>query len=371
MIARIVAAVVALAAWEAAAQTSETTLANRTKENVNRGVIEITGGTSTSTEVQMIEDMARTFNAAGTRRILPISDAGSLEAVADLKLLHGIDMAIVQTDALDLVRQKGWSPGLTYIARLHEAELHILAPREIKNVRDLAGKTISYGPIGAGAEVTAPPIFRSLNIPVKNVSSDYPNAIEKLKTGEIVAIVVVTGKPAPLFRALDIPGLHLIGIPLTSDVIREYTPSKFTYDDYPRLIAQGETVETIAVGTALMVGNVTAETERARTIANFTQVFLTQFPKLTEASFHPKWQEVNLAADVPGWRRFPPAEAWLKQNAQVATQASSDKQMRELFARFLDERAKSASGSTIPDADKDALFEQFKRWQQQSAQRRR
>jgi uncharacterized protein len=368
MIARTVAAVLLVAASHASAQTTET-LANRDKGNVNRGIVEITGGTSASTEVQMMEDMARVFNAPGTRRILPISDSGSLEAISDLKLLHGIDLAIVQTDALSHAQHNGYAPGnLTYITRLHDAELHILARRDIKTVSDLADQTVSYGPTGAGAEVTGTQVFQRLTIPVKALSYDYPNALERLRTGEIAALLVVTGKPAPLFRALDRPDLHLLGIPLTSEVIRDYAPAKLTADDYPRLVAKDESVNTVAVGTALMVANLIAETDRARNVASFTQTFFTQFSKLTEAAFHPKWQEVNLAADVPGWKRYPAAETWLKQNAQIAA-TPTEKEMRLIFSRFLDERMK-ASGSSMPDSEKDKLFDEFKGWQQQSLSRR-
>ena len=31
---------------------------------------------------------------------------------------------------------------------------------------------------------------------------------------------------------------------------------------------------------------------------------------------HPKWKEVNLAANVPGWIRFQAAQEWLDRNEQ-------------------------------------------------------
>ena len=37
-----------------------------------------------------------------------------------------------------------------------------------------------------------------------------------------------------------------------------------------------------------------------------------RFSKLqTEPGYHPKWKEINLAAVVPGWKRFPAMQAKL------------------------------------------------------------
>ena len=36
--------------------------------------------------------------------------------------------------------------------------------------------------------------------------------------------------------------------------------------------------------------------------------FFTRYKELKKSPRHPKWREMNIAAEVPGWKRFPPAK---------------------------------------------------------------
>jgi hypothetical protein len=74
---------------------------------------------------------------------------------------------------------------------------------------------------------------------------------------------------------------------------------------------------------------------------------------------HGKWAEVNLSSQIAGWQRFPPADEWLKRNASVAV----GQDLRMIFMKFLDERAKTGGGQQMSQEQKDALFDQFRRWQ--------
>jgi hypothetical protein len=50
---------------------------------------------------------------------------------------------------------------------------------------------------------------------------------------------------------------------------------------------------------------------RYRKVQNFVDAFFDAFEKLKQPPYHPKWQQVDLAADVPNWRRMAPARALL------------------------------------------------------------
>jgi TRAP-type uncharacterized transport system substrate-binding protein len=233
----------------------------------------------------------------------------------------------------------------------------------VHNIADLAGKKVNFGGQGDGTAVTGPRLFDLLKVKVDATSYGQAVALEKLKSGQIAAMAFVTAKPAPLFagvRAKD--GLHFLAVPLKSDMAASYSPARLTADDYPGLVAQGP-VDTVAVGTVLLVANLVPESERYRNAASFVEAFFTQFPKLLEAPHHPKWSEVNLAAELPGWRRFAPADAWIKRNGAAGAVAMSEDQMREIFVKFLDERSKVSGGATLSADQKDQLFAQFKRWQ--------
>jgi hypothetical protein len=58
--------------------------------------------------------------------------------------------------------------------------------------------------------------------------------------------------------------------------------------------------------------------ERYRNVVNFVDALVAGFQSLLEPGHHPKWREVNIMAELPGLRSFPPASQWLQRNARVA-----------------------------------------------------
>jgi uncharacterized protein len=334
---------------------------------VNRGVVEIETNSSAGISPRIAEDLANLLDDGATRRVLPVMGKGSMQNVLDLKALRGIDMAIVQADVLDYARTQKITAGLealTYIAKLYNEEFHLLARSDVKSVDDLAGKKVNFDLRGAGTGVTAERLFGLLKIKVEPTTFDVHTALAKLAKGDIAALAYVAGRPAPLFRDLKPEdGYHLVPIPLRAEVTASYVPTRLTAQDYPGLVAADAPIDTIAVGAVLAAANLQSGTERAQNLANFVDAFFTQFPTLLEPGHHPKWREVNLAVDVPGWRRYPPAEQWLKRNATVASAQPSGIDMKTMFQRFLDERLQVTGGQAMTQRQKDELFGQFERWQ--------
>jgi len=332
-------------------------------ERTNRGLVEmITAGDAAS--IQMAEDIASVLDDGATRRVLPVVGHGSVQNVLDLKALRGVDLAIVQSDVLEAAKQKKLVPGVeivNYIAKLHNEELHILARPEIARIEDLAGKKVDFG---GGAAITGAAVFDLLHIKVEAVADDHALALQKLKSGEVAAMAFVAAKPTPLFEVLrGGDGLHFLTIPLKPELASAYVPAQLTNEDYPRLIAAEKPVDTIAVGMVMIVANLTPTTERYRNVVNFVDAFFTQFPRLQDAPRHPKWTEVNLTAELPGWKRFPPADTWLKRNVVAQAPTLDDKELREIFAKFLDERTRLSGGPAMSSQEKEQLFDQFRRWQ--------
>lgn len=335
------------------------TLAERT----NHGVVELlTSGDAGA--IAMAQDLAYVLDDGATRRLLPVVGHGAVAGLVDLKALHGIDMTIAQTDVLDYARQHpsdGNFTAFTYIAKLHNEELHVLAGADIARLDDLAGKKVAFS---GGARVTGPAVLGLLKIKVDAVLEDHALALKQLRAGEVAAMAYVAAKPTPLFDPVGGGALHFVAVPMTPALAKAYVPAQLTSADYPRLVKPDAPVETVAVGTALMVANLQPDTERYRNVANFVDAFFTQFQKLQEPPRHPKWSEVNLAAELPGWKRFPPAASWLSRNAAVAAAPVDEKQLREIFAKFLDQRTQVAGGRALSLQEKAELFDQFERWQQ-------
>jgi TRAP-type uncharacterized transport system substrate-binding protein len=333
---------------------------------VNRGVVELETMGANGASVRIGEDIANVIDDGATRRVLPIVGKGSLQNIIDLKALRGIDMAILQADVLDYARQQNLFAGIersfTYVAKLYNEELHLLARGDIKTVTDLGNQRVNVDVPGAGSGITTRRLFELLNIPVTLTNDDQGVAIEKLRKGEIAAVAFVAGKPAPLFHGLDgKDGLHLLSVPLDAGVTAAFVPTRLTAEDYPGLVPPDQPVDTVAVGTVLMAATLPVLSERYRNLFYFVDAFFTRFQSLTEPGHHPKWREVNLAAEVPGWVRFPPAQQWLQRNAPVATNVNPQ-DLRAIFSRFIDER-QAGGGQAMTQQQKDELFNQFQRWQ--------
>ena len=332
-------------------------------ERTNRGVVELITGPD-ATSVQMAQDLASVLDDGATRRVLPVVGRGSLQNLIDLKLLRGIDIGVVRADVLEEARKQapylGMLESLTYVAKLYNEELHLLARAAIRNIAELEGKRVNF--VGTATPV-GPAVFELLKIEIEPTSDDAVTALQKLKDQQIAALVYVGGKPISLFSSIrQQEGLHLLSIPFTTKMMNPtYVPARLTAEDYPDLVAANAPVDTVAVSTILFAAPLQPKSDRYRNVASFVEAFFTQVPRLQEAGHHAKWQDVDLAAAVPGWKRFPAAEAWLQRNAVASSAPLSGPELREAFARFLDERSR-LSGAGMTAAQKDEMFKLFQQW---------
>ena len=338
----------------------------------NRGVVELETSGTAGISVRIAEDLANLVDDGATRRVVPVVGKGSLQGLVDLKYLRGVDMAILQSDVIDYAREHQLLPGIdmsfTYIARLYNEEFHLLAGPDIKNVADLKNRKVNFDIRGSGTAITAARVFDFLKVPVTVVNDSQEVALDKLRRGEIAALALVAGKPAPLFTRLrGEDGLHFVVVPFNPAATAAYAPARLTAVDYPGVVPPAKAVDTIAVGSVLTVAELRQLPERYKSVANFVDVFFTGFQSLQTPGHHPKWQEVNLAAEFPGWRRFGPAEQWLQRNAPMASAPRPD-ELRKMFARFIDERRQAAGGAAMTQQEKDLVFQQFQAWQKSQTQ---
>ena len=360
--------VTALAALIAAfSAASKATAQQPTAAAINRGVVELETSGAAGISVRIAEDLTNLIDDGTTRRVVPVVGKGSLQILTDLRYLRGVDMAILQTDVLDYAKEQRLLPSLesalSYITRLYNEEFHLLAGPGVKSVTELANKKVNVDLRGSGTAITASRLFDALKIPVTLTNDIQEVALDKLRRGEIAAIAFVAGKPAPLFLGLKSDdGLHFLTVPFNPATSSVYAPTRLSAADYPDVIPGDRPIDTIAVGSVLVVADLRQLRERYRNVANFVDVFFTSFETLQKPGHHPKWQDVNLAADLPGWHRFPPAEQWLQRNMQIAN-APKPEDLRRMFASFIDEHRHSAGGAPMTDQEKEELFQQYSRWQ--------
>jgi hypothetical protein len=188
------------------------------------------------------------------------------------------------------------------------------------------------------------------------------DAFEKLKTGEITATILTSGKPAAAMASLKASdGYHLLPVPLVGTLMDDYLPSKLTNADYPNLIAPGQIVETIAASSVLIAYNWPKDSDRYRRIDKFVRAFFTKFPEFQKPPRHPKWRETNLFATIPGWKRFEGAEEMVaRYREQVATGKGQQ------FGQVIVDRS---SGRPLTERDRNQLFEDFLKWNAESRNR--
>jgi len=332
-----------------------------TSRTANSGTIGVISGGADGTYIRIAADLANVLDG-DQMRILPIIGRGSLQNLRDIMFLRGIDVGIVQMDAREGLRAENLQgealQRLRYIARLYNEEVHILASRDITDLRQLSGRKVNIDKAGSGTNLTARIIFERLGIQPEFTTYDQAASYERLRSGEIQAAVYIAGRPVRAISEFKSEGrFHLLAVPFEGELAETYLPARFSATDYPSLVEAGRDVETLAVGNILAVFNWPTGSDRYRRVERFVNEFFSRFDEFLQPGRHPKWKEVNISATVPGWERFKPAEDWLNRASRepLAADAARD------FERYL-----QRSGSTpvqLSTAERERLLHLFLDWQ--------
>lgn len=341
---------------------------DRFTEDLNANTVTILSGNPNGTYLFFAYDMSAVLDDGNKLRVLPVIGKGAAQNTKDLLYLRGADMGITQSDILSHYSRTGEVGGnianrLRFITRLYNEEMHLLVTPSIDSIEDLRGKKVNFSDAGSGTQISNRLIFDALKIKIEEVNMGQADAVEALKRGEIAATVLFGGKPAASFAKIEAsPGQYkLIGVPYAPPLHNAYLPATLTHADYPGLIAEGQSVDTIAVGAVLAVFNWAPNSERYRRVAKFTKALFDNFDKFLDKPRHPKWKEVNLAAELPGWQRFGAAQELLNQPAP-ATASANAAQLKLEFDRFLSSVSPAETAQGISEDRREQLFRQFMEW---------
>jgi TRAP-type uncharacterized transport system substrate-binding protein len=250
-------------------------------------------------------------------RVAPMVGDGGLQNIRDVLTLAEADMSIVPVAllyraraalGLDTVRKQ-----IAYIAPLYEEEFHILASWSIRDISDLTGKTVNLGMKNSAVAVLGREIFQRLGLKVNVVNLDQSEAMSAIRTGEIAADLVLSSKPVGSLARYTSEDFHVIAIPYLP-ALKDFLPAKLTHDDYPNLILPGQSIDTIGTRSVLIAYNWPKGSDRYRLLDFFVRTLFSRFSELQTGPHHPKWRDMNLAATLPSWSRFPPAQRWLDQH---------------------------------------------------------
>jgi TRAP-type uncharacterized transport system substrate-binding protein len=342
-------------------------------EQPNENTIGLISGSPNSddTYLQIAYDLADVLNDGDNLRILPIVGIGGPRNIRDVRYLRGIDIGLTQTNILNNFRRSNERMGQTdnkiaYIAKLFTEEVHLIARANVTSIEQLRGQKVNLDAKGGGTSYSMRDVFKALNIEIQEVSMSQAEAFEKVKSGEIAATVLIAGKPVRSMTKLNpADGLHFVPVPYPSQLLEDYYPSAITHDDYPEIIPAGQSVDTIAVSAVLIAYNwPKTNVDRYRRVQRFVEAFFPKIAEFQKPPRHAKWREVNIAAQLPGWTRFDAAQAWLDNQANQATQASSVRAPSFPQAAKLDGVARSGTLGVPPENDVE-VYRQFLQWKKQ------
>jgi uncharacterized protein len=327
-------------------------LRHRIRDEINNSLVGIVSeGTDETVDMALVLAAREQHNDL---RLLPIAGASASQNAEDVLLTRGIDFGIVQADVMDQIKRNPPFPGVEkyvqYITRLYDRQVQILAGPDIKSLDDLRGKKVNFGLRDSGSFTTASAIFKALRVEPDITTLPHPLALDKLRRGDISALVYVATKPSRLFQDIR-PDENLHFLPITGELPSVYTAIDITADDYPELVSKDAPINTVEVGTVMVAYNWPTNSERYRRADRFVQAFFAHVKDI-EAS-HPKWHQFDITSSVSGWTRFAPAEQWLKKagltpNETGTSVAGLDTKQRETLFK---------------DFQREVLFQEFAAYQ--------
>ena len=286
---------------------------------LNANTVTLMTGSFGSTYAQIGADLASVLDNGANLRVLPVLGRGSVQAVADILLLKGVDAGIVRKDTLAYLERKDFANNIrnqfVYVTKMFNEEMHVLAPRTIRSMKDLDGKTVVVDLPDASTFVTSINVFDRLGIKPHLLYIEPRLALEMLSKGEIDAIVAVEGKPVQWLSQVRDPNLHLVPVEYEKTLQEEYLPSQLSSADYPNLVSDAAPVDTIAAEAVLASYNWPPTSDRYRRLSLLVDSLFTRVAQLQRPPFHPKWKEVALKAPVAGWTRLQAAQEWIDRNS--------------------------------------------------------
>jgi uncharacterized protein len=203
-----------------------------------------------------------------------------------------VDLAIMQLDVLRFVaeimlKETGFNvlQEAKVVLNLYPEEIHVLTKDDkIKTIQDLQSKRVAVGPEKSGSALTAEVLLGGFGVKIERVFEAPEEAIKKIASGDIDALIFVGGAPVPAFRNLD-KSFHFVAFPSDSGLEQIYPKKKIAKSVY----AWADDVETYAVPSVIMTRN-RDERDYAVMLQKLVLSILVNKENL-DATGHPKWKD--------------------------------------------------------------------------------
>ena len=309
---------------------------------------------------RMAKDYAEVLNdkaAPGRAIVGPTSPTG----IAKVMRTDLADFAIVTFDtlAVGVKYAPDWPQRAPVVARLAPEMIEIIAPKEIKSIADLQGKTVSFGDPDSSTGITAKLLFSRLGVTVNPTYEPLADGLDALSAGKRGAVVAFGAKGAHALESFGADGrYHVVAIPWRSTLEQLYSPARVSAADRPNLIAASESVETVAEPMALIALDALPNSPRADALGRTARVFFDSYDAFLSPDRDEHWRDVNLAADasIPNasWQRLAAAQGWLDER-----KTSADAPL-DAFRATAKSAADASGGPRAEDSDR--LYQDLTRW---------
>lgn len=280
---------------------------------------------------QLVHNMEDELEPSTGLRIVPIMGKNHVQSIYDLLYLKGVDLALVRADAIEYVRTEGGVPqvlrSIKNIAKVSDEKIVIIANKQIGSVDELEGQTVSRGLDGSGEYVTGTIAFSTLGIQPDFVEMNNTEAIEKLRSGELAAMVYLLRASDAIQIGADLIAanavktlklgneLHLLEIPENDVLSTIYNPSTLTIQDLPELIPTGVSISTFSVDAIIAAYNWRDTNPRYQRSSRFINGFVDGLDGLKSAIYQPVWTRVDLGVEVPNVDQLPLVQDVIQERA--------------------------------------------------------
>lgn len=309
---------------------------------------------------RMARDFAAVMSAADAPG-RPIVGSTSPNGLGKVLKTDMADFAIVSLDSL-VSSAKGdpeWMKRSPFVARLAPETLAVIAPREVKSINDLQGKTVSFGDLDSATSTTGRMLFARLGVTANQTNAPLPEALDQLAAGKVDAVVVLGAEESPALADFGRDGrFHIVAVPWSPTLEPVYAPAHVTAAERPNLVSPSDRVETVGEPMALVALDAGPGSPRADALGRVARAFFDNYDGFLADDHDPHWRDVNLAADASWptgpWPRLAAAQSWLD-----AKKSTGDGSL-EAFRATAKSAADSAGWPSA--ADSDRLYDGLTRW---------
>jgi ABC-type amino acid transport substrate-binding protein len=260
---------------------------------------------------QILSEISIALDKESGVRLLSINGYGGPANVRDLLQLRGTDFAVINSDnlayfdlakALPEARRK-----VRLVAPLFNQSVILFGRQAIKSIGDLRGRKIGVPSSRPSRGVTARTLFGLLKIEADFVElSDE----ELAKQSASLDGLLLYGKDLPVVQTWGVTPAshHLLPIAVTEPLAPVFLPKKIAK---PALAGFGaaDTFETIQVTTLLAAFDWSPKQGRYPDVVAFVEKFFALVPQFRARHPDSPFSRTDIRAEMPGWKRFGPAEA--------------------------------------------------------------